>query len=156
MSLCNNQWFFNPYTFETQFLKPTIFQTINSVWSNILSLKYQRVAPSDGKDIRIRKFEFVAKTQFLCIAYVDNCLLSLYSRFFWLSPYYTWRSSWLPATLSWRRTFPPSPTTVWTDCMWEKSAICVGWNINTFQIKFFSFNNCTACKTIREIIKTWF
>ena len=39
---------------------------MNSVRSNNLSLKYQRFATSGCKDIRIRKFEFVAKTQFLC------------------------------------------------------------------------------------------
>ena len=29
-------------------------------------MKYQRFAPSGCKDIGIRRFEFVAKTQFLC------------------------------------------------------------------------------------------
>ena len=33
--------------------------------TNNLSLKYQRFAPSGCKDIGIRRFEFVAKTQFL-------------------------------------------------------------------------------------------
>ena len=37
---------------------------MNSVRSNNLSLKYQRVTPSGCKDIGIRKFEFVVKTQF--------------------------------------------------------------------------------------------
>jgi len=32
-------------------------------------LKYQRFAPSDCEDIGIRRFEFVAKTQFLCWHY---------------------------------------------------------------------------------------
>ena len=41
------------------------FQTMNSVWSNILSLRYQVIAQSGCKDIGIRNFEFVAKTQFL-------------------------------------------------------------------------------------------
>ena len=36
-----------------------------SVKSNNISLKYQRFTPSGCKDIRIRKFKFVAKTQFL-------------------------------------------------------------------------------------------
>ena len=44
---------------------PLIFQTIISVRSNILNLKYQRITPLGCKDIKIRKFEFVAKTQFL-------------------------------------------------------------------------------------------
>ena len=39
--------------------------TMNTVRSNNLSLKNQRSTPSGFKDIGIRKFEFVAKTQFL-------------------------------------------------------------------------------------------
>ena len=39
-------------------------QTLNSVKSNNLSLKYQRITTSGCRDIGIRKFEFVA--QFLC------------------------------------------------------------------------------------------
>ena len=34
--------------------------------SNNLSLKYQRFTPLGCKDIGIRKFKFVSKTQFLC------------------------------------------------------------------------------------------
>ena len=41
-----------------------MFQTINSVSSNNLRKKYQRLTPSDCKDVGIRKFEFKAKTQF--------------------------------------------------------------------------------------------
>ena len=41
-----------------------IFQTINYVRSDTLSLKYQRCTPSGCKDVEIRTFEFVAKTQF--------------------------------------------------------------------------------------------
>ena len=37
---------------------------MNLVRSNSLSLKYLRFAQLGGKDIRIGKFEFVAKTQF--------------------------------------------------------------------------------------------
>ena len=40
-------------------------KTMNSVRSNSLSLKYQGFSPSGCQDIGIRKFEFVAKTQFL-------------------------------------------------------------------------------------------
>ena len=40
---------------------------MNSVRSNNLSLKYQRLETSGCKDIGMRKFEFVAKTQFLRI-----------------------------------------------------------------------------------------
>ena len=36
-----------------------------SVRSNHISLKYQRFTPSGCKNIGIRKFKFVAKTQFL-------------------------------------------------------------------------------------------
>ena len=46
-------------------LLPLIFQTMNSVRPNNLSLKYQRFSSSDCKDIGIRQFEFVTKTQFL-------------------------------------------------------------------------------------------
>ena len=38
---------------------------MNAVRSNNVSLKYQRPTPSGCKDIWIRKFECVAKTQFL-------------------------------------------------------------------------------------------
>ena len=40
---------------------------MNSVRANSLSLKYHRFTASGCKDIEIRKFEFVAKTQFLWI-----------------------------------------------------------------------------------------
>ena len=38
---------------------------MNSVRSKNVGLKYQRPTPSGCKDIGIRKFEFVAKAQFL-------------------------------------------------------------------------------------------
>ena len=38
---------------------------MNSVGSNNLSLKCQRFTPTGCKDIGIKKFEFVAETQFL-------------------------------------------------------------------------------------------
>ena len=50
---------------KSQFQISQIFQTMNSVRSNNVSLKYQRPTPSGCKDIWIRKFECVAKTQFL-------------------------------------------------------------------------------------------
>ena len=65
LSLCHKLKFSNPYIFETQCRRPSIFQTMNSGRSNDLSLKHQRFAPSSCKDIRIRKFEFVTKTQVL-------------------------------------------------------------------------------------------
>ena len=45
------------YIFATQFRKPKIFHTKNSVALNNLSLKYQRFTPSGCKG----KFEFVEK-----------------------------------------------------------------------------------------------
>ena len=45
---------------------------MNAVRSNNVSLKYQRPTPSGCKDIGIRKFEFVAKTQFLCAFFLNN------------------------------------------------------------------------------------
>ena len=44
---------------------------MNSVASNYLSLKYQKSTTSGSIDIGIRKFEIVAKTQFLC-TYIGN------------------------------------------------------------------------------------
>ena len=46
---------------------PEILQTVNSFKSNGLSLKYKSCTPSGCKDVGIRKFEFVAKTQFLFV-----------------------------------------------------------------------------------------
>jgi len=66
LSLCNKLWLYNPYIFWNQSRRPEIFQTVNSVWSNDLSLKYQKFKSSDWKDIGIRNFWYVAKTQFLC------------------------------------------------------------------------------------------
>ena len=68
LSFCNKLWFSNPYIFPTRCFSPLIFQTMNSIRSNILTLKYQRFTSSDWKDIRIRKYLCVAKTQFL-----QNC-----------------------------------------------------------------------------------
>ena len=66
LSLCHKLKFSNPNIFATQCRRPQIFQTMNSVRSNSVSLKYQRPTPSGCKDIGVRKFEFVAKTQFFC------------------------------------------------------------------------------------------
>ena len=64
MSLCHNLIFSNPYIIATQCGRPLIFQTMNSVISN--SLEYKRFNTSSGcLDIGIRKYEIVAKTQFL-------------------------------------------------------------------------------------------
>ena len=49
---------------------------MNYVRSNSLSLKYQRFPPLGCQDIRIGKFEFVAKTQFLyCHFRIDPDIL---------------------------------------------------------------------------------
>ena len=66
LSLCHKIWFSNFYIFATQCRRPLIFQTINSATAYNLSLKYLRFTPSGSIDIGIGKFEFVAKTQFLC------------------------------------------------------------------------------------------
>ena len=54
-----------PIIFATQCRRPKIFQTMSSVRSNNVSLKYQRPTPPGWTDIGIRKSEFVTKTQFL-------------------------------------------------------------------------------------------
>ena len=53
------------YIFATQCRRPLIFQIMNSVRPNNLSLKYQRFTSYDWKDIGIRQFVFLRKTQFL-------------------------------------------------------------------------------------------
>ena len=66
-SFCHKLCFSNPYIFATRSRsRPLIFQNINFVGSNSLNLKYQSFTLSGCKDKGIRKFEFVAKTQFLC------------------------------------------------------------------------------------------
>ena len=56
-------WFSNPFSFATQ-CHYVVVPTMNSVGSNNLSLKYLMFTPLSWKDIEIRTFEFVAKTQF--------------------------------------------------------------------------------------------
>ena len=63
-----------PYIFATQCRRPLIFQFMNSVRANSLSLKCQSFTPSGYKDIGIRTFEFVAKSEFL-YAYFVVCNL---------------------------------------------------------------------------------
>ena len=65
MSFCHKHKFIYHYIFAIKCRRPLIFETVNSVKSNGLSLKYQRFASSGCKDIGFRKFEFAAKTQFL-------------------------------------------------------------------------------------------
>ena len=65
LSLCHKLRFDNTYIFATQCRRLKIFKTMNSVSSNNLSLKYQKLTQSGCKDIRILIFGFVAKTQIL-------------------------------------------------------------------------------------------
>ena len=67
LSLCHKLWFSNLFIFATHYCRTYIFQTMNSVRSINLSLKYQRFRPSGCKDTDIRKFEFVAKTLLLLV-----------------------------------------------------------------------------------------
>ena len=50
---------------------------MNSVRSNNLGSKYQKFTPSGCRDMGIRKLEFAAKTQFICLLYF--CLLLLFN-----------------------------------------------------------------------------
>ena len=52
---------------------------MNSFRSKNLCLKYEKFTPSAGKDIEIRKFEFVAKTQFLITKTTFHLVLEKYA-----------------------------------------------------------------------------
>ena len=65
VSFCHKLKYSYPYILATQCRRPKIFQTVNSVRSNSLSLKYQRFMLTGCRDKEIKKFEVVAKTQFL-------------------------------------------------------------------------------------------
>ena len=65
LSLYHKLCFSKSYIFRFQCPRPKIFQTMNSVRSNNISLKYQRFTTFGSKDIGIIKSEFVEKTQFL-------------------------------------------------------------------------------------------
>ena len=56
IDFCQKYKFLNPYIFAAQCRTHLKFQTINSLRSKSLSLKYQKFAPSYCKDIVIRKF----------------------------------------------------------------------------------------------------
>ena len=58
-----------------------MFQTKNSVISNNVSLKYQRFATLNSKDIGIINSEFVAKTQFLSLK--EACFLTITKKSFY-------------------------------------------------------------------------
>ena len=61
LSLCHELRFSYNCIFATVCWRPQIFQTMNSVGSNNLSLNYQWFSPSGCKDKGIRKFDFMAK-----------------------------------------------------------------------------------------------
>ena len=65
LSFCHKLRCSNPFNLAARFPRPLMFQTINSGRSNSLSLKYQRFTPIGCKDIGVRKWKIVAKTQFL-------------------------------------------------------------------------------------------
>ena len=62
LSLCHKLWFSKTYIFATQWRRSKIFQTMNSIRLNNLSLQYHFVA----KICFIRTFELVEKTDFHC------------------------------------------------------------------------------------------
>ena len=69
---CHNLYFLTTIL-TIRFRRPLIFQTMNSVRSKSLNLKYQRCITLDCKDRGTRKFEFVAKFHFCSIFF---CLFS--------------------------------------------------------------------------------
>ena len=83
LSLYHKLRFSSPLIFSTLYRRPYIFQTINSVRSNYLSLKYQRYTPSVCKEVGIRKFEFVAKTQILQSLYTKRLCSNSINIIFW-------------------------------------------------------------------------
>ena len=58
LSFCHKLQFSKPYICATQCRRPLIFQTMNSVRSNSISVKYQRLKLSGCEGIDIRKFDF--------------------------------------------------------------------------------------------------
>ena len=70
LSLCHKLWFSYPNIFPTQWRRPNIFQTLNSVRSINLSLKYQKFTPWGCKDKGIRRFlSLVDRSLYLWIEY---------------------------------------------------------------------------------------
>ena len=65
LSFCHKFRFSNCYIFAIQCLIPLIFQTMNSVRLSSQSLIPLKLTPSVWEYIRVWKFEFAAKTQFL-------------------------------------------------------------------------------------------
>ena len=72
LSFSHKFWFSNWYTFATWWCWPLIFQTI-IIWTKMIqTLKYLSFSTFKCKDIRIRKIEFVTKTQFLYNIFVTG------------------------------------------------------------------------------------
>ena len=68
--------FSNLYIFAIKCRRPFIFQTVISVRSYNISLKFQRFTQFCCRDVGIRKLEFVATTQFL-IPFQSSFVFSL-------------------------------------------------------------------------------
>ena len=66
----NNSDFLIPIYLQPNVIDLRYFQTMNSVGSNNLSLKYQRFTTSSSEDIEVLIFDFVPKTQFLYTFYL--------------------------------------------------------------------------------------
>ena len=83
MSFCHKLKMYNPYICETLCRRPLIFRTKIFVRSKGLSLKYLRFTSPYLYDIGIRKFEFVAETQFLWLSELEplRSLFGLYRQF---------------------------------------------------------------------------
>ena len=71
LSSCNKLLFLNLYICTPRCCRPLIFQTVNSVESNSLSLKYQRLSSSSCEDKGIRKFKFL-KVNFKLDCYFER------------------------------------------------------------------------------------
>ena len=65
LSFCHKLWFYNPYIFATLWCKLWYYKLRQLDLTEFFCLKYQRSTTSGCKDIWIKKWEFVAKTQFL-------------------------------------------------------------------------------------------
>jgi len=72
LSLCHKLKFSNPYIYGTWCCRLLIFQTKIILCNRIHSLKYLRSTTLGCRDIRIRKSEFVSKTQFLWVLKMEE------------------------------------------------------------------------------------
>ena len=65
MSFCHKLKFSSPFIFAILNSRLLTCPTMSYIRSQSLSLKHKRFKPSSCKDIGIRKFELVTKSQFL-------------------------------------------------------------------------------------------